>query len=100
MSRPALLAALRRALPAVSAAGVVALAACGESPTTPAARTAAGAPNASVAAAPGAQASAIIVVRDPGVTVTLHVGDQGYYGDYGAPGTTMEFKTNSGYAKL
>ena len=100
MSRPALLVALRRALPAVPAAAAVALAACGESATAPSRMTGA-TPSASVAAAPGAQASGIIVIgRDPGVTVTLHVGDQGHYGDYGTPGTTMEFKTNTGYAKL
>lgn len=88
MSRFVTLAA-RRALPAASATLLVALGACSDTITAPASRT-----------APSSAPSADIIVsgtpRTVGVWVTLQVGDQGWYGDYGAPGTTVEFTTNAG----
>jgi hypothetical protein len=88
MSRFVTLAA-RRALPAASATLLVALGACSDTITAPASRMAASrAPNADIVVS-GAP-------RTIGVWVTLQVGDQGWYGDYGAPGTTVEFTTNAG----
>lgn len=88
MSRYVTLAA-RRALPAASATLLAALGACGDTITSPASRM-----------APSSAPQADIVVsgtpRTIGVWVTLQVGDQGWYGDYGAPGTTVEFTTNAG----
>jgi hypothetical protein len=92
----------RSALLAAVVATAAALAACGDSPTTPSAAAGA-APSASLAGAGNQAADGILVGpigRDPLIKVTLHVGDQGYYGDYGAPGTAIEFKTTAGYAKI
>jgi hypothetical protein len=88
MSRSALLAAARRGFPI--AAALFALAACSDSPSAP---TAAAAPDARVSAD---LIGGGIIVRDPGVTVRLHLLDQGL-GE--VPGTTMEFKTNAGFTK-